>query len=282
MIDLQQVTQAANDLDPLPASATRLAALVDNPDVGIDQIAEVIAFDQALTMKMLRAANSVASASATVVTSVYEAVSRMGAAQVIAFAVASHAKSILTKAVPGYGLSENQLWRHSVLAALAAEVLPRVTRVAVPPDAFTAALLHDIGKLVLNRFLTPEVVALIRRAQIEGNLSPFQAEVEVIQVHHAEVGGLVAQRWALPERIVRAIHYHHDPEHGDDELCDIVYVANKAANTIEPMRPTVHPDEIQIGPEVAERLGLEDGAFDELCAGVKKRFGEVSARFGAA
>lgn len=282
MIDLQKVIRAAHDLDPLPASATRLAALVEDPDAGANEIAEVIAFDQALTMKMLRAANSAASASATPVTDVREAVARMGTAQVVAFAVASHTRSLLARAIPGYGLSENQLWRHSVLSALAAEALPRACRVDVPPDAFTAALLHDIGKLVLNRFLTPEIVELMRRAQVEGKLSPYQAEVEVIQVHHAEVGGLVAQHWELPERIVKAIQYHHDPDQDTDQLSAIVYVANKAANKIEPMLPHAHPDELSIAPAVAERIGLGDGALDELCVAAGKRFEDVSARYSAA
>jgi putative nucleotidyltransferase with HDIG domain len=282
MIDLQQVIRAAHDLDPLPASATRLAELVEDADAGVEQIAEVIAFDQALTMKMLRAANSAASASALEVTNVHEAVARMGAAQVVAFAMASHTKSMLAKAVPGYGLSENQLWRHSVLSALAAEAMPRACRVAVPPDAFTAALLHDIGKLVLNRFLTPPIVELIHRAQTEGRLSPFEAEVEVIQVHHAEVGGLVAQHWGLPERIVKAIQYHHDPEHGDDDLCAIVYVANKAANKIEPMLPGMQPEHLQLNPTIVERLQLGATALDDLCEAAAKRFEDVSARYATA
>lgn len=282
MIDLQQVIRAANDLDPLPASATRLAELVEDPDAGAAEIAEVIAFDQALTMKMLRAANSAASASALPVTSVHEAVARMGAAQVVAFAIASHTRALLSKAVPGYGLSENQLWRHSVLSALAAESLPRACRVSVPPDAFTAALLHDIGKLVLNRFLTPPIVELMRRAQLEGQLSPFEAEVEVIQVHHAEVGGLVAQHWELPERIVKAIQYHHEPDQGDDGLCDIVYVANAAANQIEPPLPGANPAGQSLDPDVVVRLGLGENALEDLCAVVSRRFEEVSARYATA
>ncbi len=281
MIDLQAVIQAANHLDPLPLSASRLADLVEDPDAGVDQIAEVIAFDQALTMKMLRAANSAASGSALEVTSVHEAVARMGAAQVVAFAVASHTRSLMAKAVPGYGLSENQLWRHSVLSALAAESMPRACRVPVPPDAFTAALLHDIGKLVLNRFLTPEVIDLLQRAQVEGHLSPYEAEVAVIQVHHAEVGGLVAQHWTLPERIVKAIQHHHDPAQGG-ELCDIVYVANKAANTIEPMLPQQRPEDMRIDPAVAERLELADSALDDLCVRVRERFEQVSERYQTA
>ena len=279
MIDLQQVIHAAQDLDPLPASATRLAGLVDDPDTGIDEIAEVISFDQALTMKMLRAANSAASASAMEVTDVREAVSRMGTAQVMAFAVASHTKSMMAKPVPGYGLSENQLWRHSVLAALAAESMLRVCGVSVPLDAFTAALLHDVGKLVLSRFLTPEILGLLKRAREEGHLSPFAAEMEVIQVHHAEVGGLVAQHWGLPERMVRAISFHHNPEVAADDLSDIVCVADLAANRIEPTLPEMKPEEIVVPAEVAERIGMVDPSLDALCEHVQARFEDVIKRY---
>lgn len=279
MIDLAAVVRAAHELDPLPASVIRLTGLVDDPDVGVDQLAEVVAFDQALTLKMLRAANAAASASGLEVTTVHDAIARMGAAQVVAFAVAAHARGMLAQALPGFGLGENQLWRHSVMSALAVEAMPQSVSGLVPPEAFTAALLHDIGKLVLNRFLTPGIVALMKRAQSEGGLSPCQAEREIIEVHHAEVGGLVAQHWALPARIVNAIQYHHDVAVGDDLLCDLVHVASQAANWIDSSGRDQSPEDSLIDVAVRERISWVAGDLAGLVERVRLRFADVGNRY---
>ena len=86
MIDLHDLIEQANEPAPLPASTVRLAELVSDPDSQLNDVAELIAFDQGLTLKLLRAANSAASASAEPVGTVLEAVGRMGTSQVLALA----------------------------------------------------------------------------------------------------------------------------------------------------------------------------------------------------
>ena len=214
MIDLDNLIEQANGLAPLPASAVRLAGLIGDPDCHLDQVVELIAFDQALTLKLLRAANSAASASATRVGSVQEAVIRMGTAQVLAFTVAAGARPLLQPGIPEYGLSEGALWRHSVAAAVATEAMQLSGGFELPPETFTSALLHDVGKLVMGRFLTPEVLGFIRWSQEVDHLDRLEAESVLLEVNHAELGGLVAQHWKLPPRIVQGITYHHNPGAG--------------------------------------------------------------------
>lgn len=282
MIDLPALASSVQELAPLPPSATRLVQLAGDPDADMDDFAEVIAFDPALTMKVLRAANSAASGSALRVTSVREAVSRMGVAQVVTFAVATHARGTLSQAVPGYDYSENQLWRHSVFAALAAECTSRACRIRVPPEAFTAALLHDIGKLVLGRFLTEGIVAQLREVRTRQRITSWEAEREVLKADHAAVGARVAEHWNIPGSLTQAIEFHHDPGNGPDELCCYVYLANLAANHIEPTVPEVNPEQLTVDAEVVAKLGLADDALAALSALTSERFAEVSARYSAA
>ncbi|MEN9841780.1 MAG: hypothetical protein RL376_1580, partial [Verrucomicrobiota bacterium] len=124
MINIDELIQQANDLAPLPASTVRLAQLVSSPDYHMEEVVALIDFDQALTVKLLRAANSAAEASKTKVGTVSEAVLRLGAARILSMAVATGAKPLLQKQIPAYGLDEGGLWRHSVASAVAAEVLP--------------------------------------------------------------------------------------------------------------------------------------------------------------
>lgn len=281
MINLGNLIEQANGLAPLPASAVRLTALIANPHCSLEEVADLIAYDQALTLQLLRAANSVASASATPVGNVREAVIRMGTAQVLSLAVASGARPFLLPGIPAYGLAEGALWRHSVAAAAAAEAMQESGELDLPPETFTSALLHDVGKLVLARFLTPEILAFIRRAQAVEHCERLDAEAELLEVDHAELGGLVAQHWKLPPRVVQGITYHHHPERGFDVICDLTYLANHLAKQVEAQLDG-RPFDLVVAPGVSERLALDPARLEELGPRSLARFHQVRLRYQAA
>ncbi len=280
MIDLDRLISQASELAPLPNSTVRLFRLLEDPLADVSDMADIIAYDQALTLKLLRAANSAASGSATPVTTVSEAVLRLGAASMVTLAVACGARPVLRPALPAYGLDEGALWRHSVAAAVAAEVLPRFCTAPAPPETFTAALLHDVGKLVMARFLTPEVLDFLQRARASDLLIPLDAEALILGVNHAELGGLIAQHWRLPERVVHGISYHHHPEAGEAIICDYVYTANLLAKHIE---AGLDGASCQAAPDadVAARLGLPSPDLAGLVESAALRYREVSGRFDA-
>jgi HD-like signal output (HDOD) protein len=280
MIDLTQLIEQANELAPLPASTVRLAGLIGNPDCHLDDVTELIVFDQALTLKLLRAANSAASASLVRVANVREAVTRMGTAQVLALAVAAGAKRFLQTRLPEYDLDEGVLWRHSVAAAVAAETMQACGSVESPPETFTAALLHDVGKLVMARFLSPEILGFIRRAREVDHLGQLETESLLLGANHAELGGLIAQHWNLPPRVVQGIIYHHNPGEGQDVICDLTYLANQLAKRIEAGLDGRYFD-LSILPEVAQRLALTPKTLDNLCPIAAARYTQVSRRYNA-
>ncbi|HXP62273.1 MAG TPA: HDOD domain-containing protein [Dongiaceae bacterium] len=280
MIDLDRLIEQANELTPLPATTVRLTELVGRPDCDLEDVAELIAFDQALTVKLLRAANSAASGSAAPVGTVKEAVARMGTACVLTLAVASSARPLLQARVPAYGLDEGALWRHSVAAAVAAETVPAFCRLDVPPETFTAALLHDVGKLVMGRFLSPEILGFIQRAQEVDHLAQLEAESLLLNVHHGELGGIIAQHWKLPPRVVLGITYHHNPDQGLDLICDLTYLTNEVAKRIEAGLDG-REFEFAISGQVAERLGLTPTTLDNLCPVAASRYTQVCGRYNA-
>jgi putative nucleotidyltransferase with HDIG domain len=261
-------------MKPLPASAVRLAGLVGADDSNLDDICEVIAYDQALTLSLLRAANSAAFAGTNSITQVHEAVFRLGGARVLALAVGASANRLLRHAVPSYGLSEGELWKHSVAAAVVAESLFEFATVSLPPETFTAALLHDIGKLVIGRFMDETDLELIHRAQTEGGLDPLAAERQILGVHHGELGGLVAQHWKLPNRIVKGIIYHHTPAEGLDPICDATYIANLIAKCVETSAP---PPELE--SRALESAGVPESQVEALATAARNHFEIVSARY---
>ena len=279
MLEHQPVVLAVEDLEPLPQSVTALVPLVASAEPEIDKIVEVINFDQALTATLLRVANSAASASVHPVTTAARAVMRLGTGRVLSIAVGSAVSGQMKQALPGYGYSERSLWRHSVAAALAAECLPKFTEVEIPAESFTAALLHDIGKLAMSRFLDPEVSAYLHRAREEGHRSCLEAEVEVLGVHHGEVGELMARHWKLPESISAAICFHHSPDGAKSVICDAVHLSEVVASRIG---EGLLPDEVSMvpGEGAMQRFGLDEPALERLGVAVSERFEEVSSQYG--
>ncbi len=210
-VDLESLIQQAQDLAPLPASAARLASLVSQPDVPLKAVVDVVALDPALTARLLRVSNSAAGGVRMPVKSARDAVVRLGNATVLALAVAGAVRRQLALKVPEFGLSEDQLWRHSVGTALAVERIAAARGVQPPPEAFTAGLLHDLGKLVIARFVPKEDLGRIAHEH-EAGRSYFEAERAVLATDHAELGARLATKWGLPESIAHAIRYHHTPD----------------------------------------------------------------------
>jgi len=280
IIDHNSLIEKAHELAPFPASIVRLAQIIVNPECNLADVAEVIAYDQALTLKLLRAANSAAEGSATRVTSVKEAISRLGTSRVMSTAVASGVRPHLQMAVPAYGLDEGALWKHSVTAAVAAETVPKYCAIEAPPEAFTAALLHDVGKTVMGRFLSPEILRYISFARAVDHLSQMEAEMQVLGVHHGELGGLIAQHWKLPPRVVQGILYHHNPEQGLDTVCDYTYLSNEIAHQITSSHGGETYDDVFLF-DVAKRLGINAAQLAKLRAITQARVAEVSQRYNA-
>ena len=161
------------------------------------------------------------------------------------------------------------MWRHSVAAALAAELASLVCTARILPESFTAALLHDIGHLVLSRHLEPELIAFLGSSRDKGGFDERRAEIEILGVHHGELGHLIAQHWALPEIIAQGIAFHHNPEDVTDPkhqlLCDTVCVADAVANAIG-FGLGKSEEALSDCSASRGRIGLTDQGFEDLCA----------------
>ena len=276
-MDLDALIAQAYNLEPLPLSAARLASLVADPDSKLASLTDVISLDPSLTVKVLRAANSARLAARSPITNVNDAVIRLGRGTILSVVVGVAARKHLQQPVPEYGLGENALWEHSVAAALVAETVEQICKVNIPPEAFAAALLHDIGKLVLGRFLDARTLELLNEAQERGRLNPLEAEREILKVNHAELGGLIAKKWGLPDSIVKGISFHHQPDAGEERICDVVCVSNDIAvatglvNMPVPRWPEDHSGAFK-------RMGLDNEAEIRVADVVKSRFKQVLER----
>lgn len=279
MLDLHQLIAKAYDLDPIPMSGTKLANLVADPESSLESIIQVVSLDQALTARILRAANSAASAARSQITTVRDAVVRLGRSAILTLGFGAKVREQLQQSVPEFGLAENVLWRHSVAAALAVESMGVLGKAPIPPEAYAAALLHDIGKLVLARFLDPELQSYVHRAQEEGRCNPLQAEMEILEVNHAELGGMVARHWGLPNSLALGIQYHHSPNDDLPPVCHVVCVADQMAKIIVPESalPQPCPEDHTAS---FQALGVDAPLTKKICDAVNLRFPKILDLFG--
>jgi HD-like signal output (HDOD) protein len=280
VLDLHRLIAKAYDLEAIPMSGTKLANLIADPESSLESIIEIVSLDQALTARALRAANSAASAARSQITTVRDAVVRLGRSTIVALGFGVKMRQQLQQPLPEFGLGENVLWRHSVAAALAVESMGVLGKASVPPESYAAALLHDIGKLVLARFLDPDLQSYLRRAQEEGRCNPLQAEMEILEVNHAELGGIIARHWGLPNNLALGIQYHHSPNEDLPPVCRIVCVANQLAKVVIPesLMPQPHPEDHSAS---FDALGIDGPMKRKICDAVAGRFAKVMELFEA-
>jgi putative nucleotidyltransferase with HDIG domain len=231
-VEVDLLIREASALGPLPPTATRLAGIVSRERFEIDEAVEIVVLDPGLAGRVLRIANSAALATRVPVSDVRHAAMRIGAAGLFQIAMATAVRGHLEQPLPALGIGEGALWRHSVAAALAVERLAHRLGRRLPPETFTAALLHDLGKIVLYRRLGPSVIGWLERAKTVGGSTALAAEKEALGVHHGELGGLIVRSWGLSDVLRLAVAHHHEPEATGDEVATIACAAVSLADAV--------------------------------------------------
>ncbi|MFC1571983.1 HDOD domain-containing protein [Candidatus Eisenbacteria bacterium] len=281
MITLEELTREVEEIAPLPAAAAKLVSIASDEDADVNDAVTLIRFDQALTASILRYANSPMAGSRYKVHRVKDAVVRLGLGRILEIAIAAHVQGAMRRPLPQYGLIEEDLWRHAVASALTADILLRDRAPNIPGLAFTAALLHDIGKLVLAHHLDVTIQETIQKLTGESSLTHYRAESEVLGFTHASVGARVALRWDLGDEIAQAIEAHH--ETGDDlgPVTDTVRVSNLVAKTIG---AGLGFEGLNLAADagVCERLGISQEQFEGMCAEVVLLLGDIEQLNSAA
>jgi putative nucleotidyltransferase with HDIG domain len=229
-------------LPPAPMLVTKLLALFREPDRDLDQVIQLISYDPSLTAQIFRTANSAAFAGENPPGDIFEAVARIGIYQVYCLVVSLFGAKIRSLEGVTKGVDVEELWRHSVAVAVSASTVAEEAG-QINAVAFTAGLLHDIGKQVLASAEREGYAALIQRAKNEGVLLSA-LERSAFGIDHAELGGELMHRWNLPPDIAAAVACHHEP---------------KPAAPYEQLTAAV-----QVGDMIAHQLFAEDLANTDL------------------
>ncbi len=229
MGSLEDYIKMAHHLVPAPQVLPQILPLLNQPDANTTAVVDLIAYNQSLTGNVLRVCNSAYFSRGTSIESLQQAVTRLGFRQIYDIVVTVISAVTLARPQKGYGVEASELWGHSVATAIVAQIVARDSSTD-QQLVFTAAILHDIGKIVLSLALE-DMKDKVTYETEKCALSPYEIEMKLLGVNHAEVGGRLLEHWNLPEHLVAGVRYHHHPAgaKGNEKLAACVYLGNFVA-----------------------------------------------------
>lgn len=239
------VIEKAVTLLALPHAVSTVLRLSSRPNTSANDLVRPVKSDAAMATSIFRSANSVASGSAHKVTDVRNAIARLGMRETANLAITHSVFGMFDKGSGTFGFDRTEYWIHSLGTACCARELASKMEGVQPDNAFLAGLLHDIGKMVLDEYLSVEYQDAVKCANL--NVDPLRfGERTKLDADHCYVGDCISEQWKLPDHMRMAIADHHkyakliafDGAEGDDNKAHIavtrcVCLANQLAKAYE-------------------------------------------------
>ena len=201
-----------------------------NPDSEMDRFVELVNYEPAITANLLKVCNSAYMGLSVKVNSVHQAVSLLGQQHVVELVLTQNLSENMLGPQKGYHLDKGELWQQSVATAMVARILAERWQLPDLASIYTAALLKDIGKVILDEYVGKMFQRIMHLVKERG-FSFQQAEKSTIGIDHAFVGALVAKSWNFSEKMIFMIenHHLHDPAARDDPATSAIYLADMVA-----------------------------------------------------
>ncbi len=225
---VEEVIQQVEEIEPMPFVVHEVLSLMGQKEVAASRIEELVKKDPAMAAEILKMSNSPLYNPHGKVKDLKQALVVLGNNTVLSIILTHYTSGEIRKDVPGYDVPAEEMWRHGIAVAILSQKIAEKLKLE-EGVAYAAGLLHDVGKTILGLYLqdkVQEILKMVREAPRKERLSFLQAERFVLGMDHAELGGRVAERWELPEEIVAAIRYHHEPAGAPEHLLPIVAVVH--------------------------------------------------------
>lgn len=266
-LTVADVIEGVNDLLSLPDAAIRLNALLNDPEASTGEIADVVSLDPALSARVLRAVNSAYFGLRVRVDTISKAISMIGTSElhslVLATSAAQAFKNISCKLV-----DMESFWQHSVRAALAARGFAETSLRRHRERVFLAALMHDVGQLVMYHQLPEQSVKILEVMQT--GESREAAEFSLLGFTHAEVGAALLERWNLPASLTEPVRFHHAIGDAVDHAKEaaLIHLGSKVSHLMENDIGEDAPELLDVAPEVWAQAGCSAEELDEVIVDV--------------
>jgi putative nucleotidyltransferase with HDIG domain len=254
---LKSLVSRMSVLPSLPSLYFRVIHELQSPNASLDRIGDLVSMDPGMSAKILQLVNSAFFGFSRKVASPTEAIGVLGVSIVRSLALCIHAFSCFHHGTHGE-LSFEQIWSHCLLVGVFARRIASTagTGIGVSDEAFVAGLLHDVGKLMLISNM-PQEYKQVQELVRETNMPLIDAEGQVFEATHADVGAYLLGLWGLPVSVVEAVALHHSPNRSVNHVFSPL-TAVHAANVLDHERSGTLKPGVQLDTEYLMALGLEN------------------------
>jgi len=272
------IIDRVKDLPTLPDVIHKVLTLVGDESTSAKKLGSLISYDQSISSRLLKVANSAYYGFMKQIATARHAIVILGFKEVKSLVLGIAVFDTMKGARGETSLAQKEFWMHSMGSALAGQIICKRVGRADSETTFTASLLHDIGKLVLDILFTQEYAKVLKNVR-ENGVSMVEVEEEVMGFSHADVGGWLCERWKLPPVLTSPISFHHQVEkagkdyvqmtsivHLADILCKRAQIGNSGDNKI----PT-----IQLPAQ--ENLNLKEDELEKIIEELKQEEDKVKS-----
>lgn len=270
------------DLPTLPDMIHKVLTLVRDESTSAKKLGDLISYDQAISSRLLKVANSAYYGFMHEIATVQHAIVMMGFKEIKSLATGIAVFDTMRGDNSEASLMREEFWMHSMGCALAGQIICKKMVGVDAETSFTSSLLHDIGKLVLDVSLTQEYVKVLEKVRVSG-VSMVDAEQEVLGFNHADVGRWLCEKWKFPPILVSPISFHHQLEmvdvnymvitsivHLADILCKRAQIGNGGDNKI----PVIQP-------QAQKHLKLKEDDLEKMVEQLKQEEDKVNSFLSA-
>lgn len=217
--------------------------------------------DPAISAKILRVANS-AVYGVNGIGSIGRAIAVLGVGTVRSLVLSVAYQNMVGGAVAARNFDHVAFWQHSLAAGTAARIIARIKMPLKAEEIYSAAMMHDIGMLVLDKF-SPQLLETVISTSIEEERPMHEVERDLLKFTHADLGGMLAARWGLTPIMKAGIERHHGTTSTPTQVDAIIYAANLLAH-LGGYPNQGFADKRELPDEVAESLGMPAGQFEVI------------------
>ncbi len=257
-------------LPSFPAVIREVEKLINSENSNAKDFEEVIEKDQVITAKILKIVNSPFYSLARKFTTISESVAYIGLDSLRSIIYSASVSNLLKVSIPTYGYKREQLWKHSYTTAILSKMLGKLLKFddKLSEELFVGGLIHDIGKIVVGVIAKKENIIIVKK---DDNLNDIlEKEKKYFYYTHEHIGGLIADKWRLPEIHKKIIMNHHN---SIDKETAIVALANNLSNeligleTLADNEKEKYYEELNIDEETIEKIKDE---VSELVENIEK------------
>ena len=219
------VVGAVDDLPTIPIVATKVLQLLNNPDVRVEEIADLMLTDQVMTARVMKLLNSPVYKPTQEISSLKRALVYLGLRHIRELALTT---SVIDAFDTRTGALElNSFWEHSFAVGMVSKIIAKKIGFKDSEKAYISGILHDLGEVFLSSFLRDPFIKVLEHVETH-SVKLLDAEEELLGTTHCEIGLSMARKWNFPDSYCDVISYHHNPAQAkvDPVLCSIVNLAD--------------------------------------------------------